>query len=201
MDIFGRKAWIFLAGAGGAALLFSSASGPEGGSASAQTSVRFCTSALSATGHGKLQGVAADLAKANWNNHRPSGTYLFHKSDNQDVTCHHDGRPAMLRQWTCIATAEPCSGDDTVTNTGGTGTSPPLCQSRFSATGDDAKLQTWAENRAVAAWQSVALSAYGGNYQAWGNAQGRDTTCHNNGLGPLQRRWTCVATATPCRTP
>lgn len=226
MDLFsrsgrtGRRAVAALAlalggaGLGGAA--FFQGSAPAVAAARAPTAAplaagamlamaRTCLSPYSQTGHNKLQGPAAALAKTRWNQVRPDGYSKFNDSDGQDVTCRHDGRKPLFRTWTCVATATPCKEEEpgtvTVTVNTGTGTGTPICYGSFSAEGEKAMIQTHAENRAVDAWQVAAGGAYGANYQAWGNAQGAGLSCSHNGLGPMQRRWRCTATAAPCRKP
>lgn len=171
---------------------------------SAMLMAKTCVPAYSQTGHGKLQAGAEISARNNWNKLRPDGFSRFNDSPGHDMTCHHDGRPPLRRQWTCVATAQPCKeeegGTGSSTGTGtGTGTGTPICHAAFSVEGVDAKLQTQARNFAVDAWQGVAASKHGVLYQTWGLAQGTDISCRHNNLGPLQRRWRCIATASPCR--
>jgi hypothetical protein len=182
------------------------AGGPAGGPAArtgsaavmaAAMMTRVCLPAVSRTGHGKLQSGAEISARMNWNRDRSDDYDKFDDSDGHDMTCHHDGRPPARRQWTCVATAQQCKKDAL-----GAGTLPataPLCQSPLAAVGADAKFQTPAQNFAVKAWQDAARAKFGPDYQAWGIAKSPDISCRNNGLGALRRRWTCVATATPCR--
>jgi hypothetical protein len=158
-----------------------------------------CLGPISALGHGKLQGPTENSAKLNWQNTAPANFNSWSNAINKDVSCHHDGRPPWLRQWTCTATAEPCNGSGG-TSSGGTG-GAPLCYDSFNVEGNDAKLQTGAENNAVYSWQQTASNNHGPAYAGWGLARGKDISCHHNGLGPLQRRWRCVATGTPCRQP
>lgn len=71
-----------------------------------------------------------------------------------------------------------------------------VCKDAVSATGR-AMLQSSAENKAKGSWHGVAASAYGGTWD-WNTASGHAINCTHNKLGPLERRWTCTATAQPC---
>jgi hypothetical protein len=71
------------------------------------------------------------------------------------------------------------------------------CHPAISGSGN-AKFQNNAENNAKGDWQNVANGTYPGGPFDWTKAAGHAMSCRHNGLGPLQRRWTCTATAQPC---
>lgn len=206
MRPFGRKERIVFAIAAAVPLVVVvGVQGPTGPSP-AMAMARVCFNLVSATGHGKLQAGATNSARVNWNQMVGNSYNSFGNSDGQDTTCRHDGRPPILRQWTCIATARRCQGSGSSSGGSSSGGSSsggglPLCHNSFAVEGAQALLQPGAENNAVSAWQQTANNNHGPAYQAWGRAQGRDVACRHNGLGPIQRRWRCIATGTPCRQP
>ncbi|MBV8686308.1 MAG: hypothetical protein JOZ90_09760 [Alphaproteobacteria bacterium] len=82
--------------------------------------------------------------------------------------------------------------------TGVAATTGTSCVAAVSGSGE-AKFQSTAETHAKGDWQNVAAGTYGGSWD-WTQAANPSLNCHHNGLGPIQRRWTCTATAEPCQT-
>ena len=158
-----------------------------------------CVAAVSGAGRGRFRGFAEMEAKDNWRSGTAGlwgqGYADWNRAQNQDVTCGHDGKP--IKTWTCTAIAEPCN-DAALPSPTPTPTPQPACYPSIAIEGNDAKLQTGAETYSIAAWRAQAAS-YGAVYQDWNKAVGKDITCRHNGLGPLQRRWRCVATGQPCK--
>lgn len=71
-----------------------------------------------------------------------------------------------------------------------------VCKPAVSGSGEG-KFQDPAQNKAKANWQNVAAGIHGGVWD-WNKASGHAMSCRHNGLGPIERRWTCTATAEPC---
>ncbi|RYY26068.1 MAG: hypothetical protein EOP62_11340 [Sphingomonadales bacterium] len=162
--------------------------------------VQNCHAAQSGVDRGRFRGPTEQAAKSAWNfsvvaSVGPSYA-KWNKARNADVTCGHDGK--RLKTWTCTATAEPCDDGPPNPTPTPTPTPQPACYPSISIEGADTKLQSGAQTQSIHAWRGQ-VAQYGAIYQDWNKAQGKDITCRHNGLGPLQRRWRCVATGKPCK--
>lgn len=156
-----------------------------------------CYQSVSGSGTHLIQSIAVSDAITEWRTNA-AALYPVNNWNHAQAKAQHCEResPAHFRRrWICTVSGEPCIPGGTSTTT----PSPPACYPSLSATGGDAKFQSNAEDNARNQWQHDAGDAYGVDYKYWGTAHGRDMSCHHNGLGPLQRRWTCTATAEPCR--
>jgi hypothetical protein len=161
--------------------------------------VQNCVAAVSGAGRGRFRGPAEMEATSNWRRDTAAAwgqNYAnWNNAQGRDVTCGHDGK--AIKTWTCTAYAVPCDPYAPPSPTP-TGPAQPACYPEIAVEGARAVLQTGAQTNSIAAWRAQAAS-HGALYQDWNKAAGKDITCSHNGLGPVQRRWRCVAKGKPCK--
>lgn len=73
-----------------------------------------CRAQLAATGGwAKLQSGAESKARDQWQhdsgNAHGAAFKWWNKARNHDTSCRHDGKKPIVRQWQCVARADPCS--------------------------------------------------------------------------------------------